>query len=335
MSEPSAIDHSKILVTGATGFVGSHLVERLLSRQCIVHCAVRNTSNLQWLDPTRLTLHTVDLSHPVSLKEALHNTEYVFHCAGLTKAKTRKEYFLSNAEASAKLYQACSEYGAKLKSIIHLSSLAATGPANHNQPVDENSECRPITHYGESKLAGEKIAMEFSASLPIVILRPPVVYGPRETDFFKYLKTISKGWNPVVGRVRRELSLIYVKDLVNAMVEAVTQPTSKENIFFVTDGNSYEWDEVAQATMKILKVRARTVVIPEMVMFPAACLMEILACLGTRPALLNRQKVKEICETSWTASSKKFFSSHSFRPHYDLNRGLNESVDWYKKNRWI
>lgn len=335
MSESAVIDNSTILVTGATGFVGSHLVDNLLSRNCKVHCLVRATSSLQWLETSRLTLHTVDLARPHSLKKALENAEYVFHCAGLTKAKTRKEYFLANAGASARLYQACADYGTKLKSIVHLSSLAATGPSALQRPVDESFECKPITHYGKSKLAGEKIALEYSASLPITILRPPVVYGPRETDFYNYLKTISKGWNPVVGRVRREISLIYVKDLVNAMIMAVSQPAGKENIFFVTDGKNYAWEEVSQTAMKILNVRARTVIIPEMVMFPAACLMEIFACLGSRPALLNRQKAKEICEESWTASAKKFFASHSFEPQYDLNRGLEETVRWYKKNTWL
>ena len=335
MNESAKIDNSTILVTGATGFVGSHLVERLLGRNCKIHCATRKDSDLQWLDPARLTLHTVDLAHPPSLKEALIDAEYVFHCAGLTKAKTRKEYFLANAGASAGLYKACAEYGAKLKSIIHLSSLAATGPSAFNKPVDENSDCRPITHYGKSKLAGEEIARDFSATLPIVILRPPVVYGPRETDFFNYLKIIRKGWNPVVGRAQRELSLIYVKDLVDAMVTAAENPVGQENIFFITDGNNYSWDEVAQTAMNIIGVKAKTVVIPEWVLPPAALLAEVWSSLGSAPALLNRQKVKEICEKSWTASAKKFFASHSFQPRYDLKRGLAESVDWYKKNRWL
>ena len=305
MNEPSAIDNSTILVTGATGFVGSHLVDYLLDRNCIVHCTVRNSSNMQWLDPTRLRLHKSDLSDIDSLKEALENTDYVFHCAGITKAKTREEYFLSNAEACNMLYQACSKFGKKLKSIVHLSSLAATGPSELDKPVDESTECKPITYYGKSKLAGEKIAQEFSKSLPITILRPPVVYGPRETDFYNYLKTISKGWNPIVGRVRRELSIIYVTDLIHAMVKATSQSPGNENIFFITDGDYHQWSDVAKISMNHLGVNAKTIVIPENIIRPIASLMELFSLKSSQPALLNRQKVKEICEQSWTASSSK------------------------------
>ena len=108
-----------------------------------------------------------------------------------------------------------------------------------------------------------------------------------------------------------------------------------ENIFFVTDGNKYAWDEVAQTAMNILEVKARTIVIPEWILPPAAFRAEAWAGLGSSPALLNRQKVKEICEESWTASAKRFFTSHSFNPQYGLKRGLEESVAWYKKNRWL
>ncbi|MGV7221783.1 MAG: NAD-dependent epimerase/dehydratase family protein [Nitrospinales bacterium] len=335
MNGPSAIDNSTILVTGATGFVGSHLVDYLLDRNCKIHCIVRNSSNLQWLDPTKLTLHKSDLSDSDSLKEALENTEYVFHCAGLTKAKTRKEYFLTNAEACSKLYRACSQYGKKLKSIVHLSSLAATGPSALDKPVDESTECKPITYYGKSKLAGEKIAQEFSKSLPIVILRPPVVYGPRETDFYNYLKTISKGWNPVVGRVRRELSIIYVTDLVHAMVKVNSCPPRNGNIFFITDGDYHQWSEVAEIAMSQLDVKAKTIVIPENILPPIASLMELFALKSSQPALLNRQKVKEICEQSWTASSSKFFNEYFFQPQYDLNMGMEKTVEWYKKHSWL
>jgi dihydroflavonol-4-reductase len=335
MNEPSAIDNSTVLVTGATGFVGSHLTDYLLSLNCKVHCTVRNSSNLQWIDTNKLTLHNSDLSDPDALREAIENTEYVFHCAGLTKAKTRNEYFLSNAEACKKLYQACAKFGKKLKSIVHLSSLAATGPTSLDKPVDESSECKPITFYGKSKLAGEKIAQDFSKSLPIVILRPPVVYGPRETDFYNYLKTISKGWNPVVGRVRRELSLIYVTDLVHAMVKATSRPPSDENIFFITDGDYHQWHDVAKVAMSQLNVKAKTIVIPENIFRPAAFLMELFTLKSSQPALLNRQKVKEVCEQSWTASSSKFFNEYFFQPQYDLKMGLEKTVEWYKNNSWL
>ncbi|MCH8208747.1 MAG: NAD(P)-dependent oxidoreductase [Nitrospinae bacterium] len=335
MSESAIIDNSTVLITGATGFIGSHLADDLIKRGCKVHCAIRKTSSLQWLDSSRITFHKTDLSRPEPLREALENTEYVFHCAGLTKAKSREEFFFANAEACTNLYQACAEYGNKIKAIVHLSSLAVTGPATNHNPVDENTECRPLTYYGKSKLAGEEIAKRFSSSLPIIILRPPVVYGPREKDFFSFLKTISKGWNPVIGKVRRTLSLIYAHDLVEAMVQAASKPAEKDNIFFITDGNIYDWDEIARASMKHLKVKARTIVVPEQIMFPLACLMEAISFFRSGPAFLDRQKIKEVCQESWTASSQKFFAAHHFQPKYNLDRGLAETINWYKDEHWL
>ncbi|SVC09181.1 uncharacterized protein METZ01_LOCUS262035, partial [marine metagenome] len=167
----------------------------------------------------RVKIHVIDLlkNSPIDcLKEA----DYLFHCAGLTQAKTRNEYFYSNANSCEILYERCLATGNNLKAIIHLSSLAAAGPSIEGEPAQEKNLCNPVTYYGESKLAGEKIALKYASSLPIVIIRPPVVYGPREKNFFVYLKSLSQGWNIKVGTSRRELSLVYVADIVRAMVQA-------------------------------------------------------------------------------------------------------------------
>ena len=144
----------------------------------------------------------------------------LFHCAGLTKAKTRDDYFCGNVYSCEVLYERCVAIGSNLKAIVHLSSLAAAGPSMRGEAAQEKNPCKPVTYYGESKLAGEKIALKYSSLLPIVIIRPPVVYGPREENFFVYLKTLSQGWNIKIGTTRRELSLVYVTDIVRAMVQA-------------------------------------------------------------------------------------------------------------------
>lgn len=335
MSEPSTIENSSVLITGATGFIGSHLTDHLLSLGCRVHCLIRKTSGLPWLDRSRVHLHTVDLTQPGFSGDFLPDIQYVFHCAGRTQAKTRKEYNRINADACAPLYETCAAKGKRLKTVVHLSSLAAVGPATLDQPVDENSPCNPLTFYGHSKLAGEKIAQRFSSTLPMLILRPPVVYGPREKNFFTYLQTIHRGLNLRVGKTRRLLSLIYVKDLVRAMVRAATQPIGKENVFFVTDGNIYSWEEVNQTATRILDVRTRAITIPEKALPPMALLCELAACLRSKPALLDRQRALEMRQDSWAALSTKFFNHFEYQPQYDLNRGLTETLEWYKNQRWL
>ena len=185
MNGTSSLENSTVVVTGASGFIGSHLVDYLVQQGCFVHALIRKTSDHKWLKVSdQVKYHIADLEkeQPLPLP-FLKQADYLFHCAGLTKAKTRKRYFRSNVYACESLYERCAAVGANLKAIVHLSSLAAAGPSNQGVASQEKFSCRPITYYGESKLMGEEIAMKYTPSLPIVVIRPPVVYGPRELNF--------------------------------------------------------------------------------------------------------------------------------------------------------
>ncbi|MCH8816642.1 MAG: NAD(P)-dependent oxidoreductase, partial [Chloroflexi bacterium] len=326
MNALAVLENATAVVTGASGFIGSHLVDYLVDRGCRVHALVRKTSDRRWLNESvHVTLHIADLTQPGLDLPFLGQADYVFHCAGLTRAKTQEQYFKINTHACRPLYERCAANGNQIKGVVHLSSLAAAGPGEGQNAVDEKSPCRPLTHYGKSKLAGEEIALKFSSSLPMVIIRPPVVYGPRETNFFTYLKAIHSGWDIRIGNARKELSLIYVHDLVRAMVESAVHFSRNENIFFVTDGNAYSWEDVAETAMQILDIRARKLVIPETVIGLIAYVAEALAWLGPAPALIDRQRVIDIRQTAWVASPKKFFDAYNFQPQYGLEKGLRET----------
>jgi len=335
MSEISSIENATAVVTGATGFIGSHLVDFLIEHGCAVHVLIRETSDLKWLNTSELVkVHIADLTQN-PLIPCLKEADYLFHCAGLTKAKTREDFFRGNVYSSELLYERCLEIGVNLKAIIHLSSLAAVGPSIQGEPVQEKTPCKPVTFYGESKLAGEKIALKYASSLPIIVIRPPVVYGPREKNFFIYLKVLSKGWNIKIGAVKRELSLIYVADIVRAMIKAAVCFPAKEKIYFVTDGESHVWNDISDSAMRILDVRSRTLVIPEILLSFISRISEVLTWFSSKPTLFDRQRVIDICQTSWVASSDAFFESYAFRPKYNLAKGLEETVNWCKKNSWL
>jgi nucleoside-diphosphate-sugar epimerase len=333
MNAPANLN--KVLITGASGFIGSHLADQLLHRGCEVHCLVRKSSDLKWLDTTRLHLHKLDLRQPNNDWSFLENIDTVFHCAGLTKAKTRQEYFLINAESCRPFYKALAEYGQNLKAVVHLSSLAAVGPGEPGQKIDENTPCNPITYYGKSKLAGEQIALEFASTLPMIILRPPVVYGPREKNFFLYLKSIRQGWSIRIGKTKRHLSLIHASDLVAAMLTASEGEILQDNIYFVTDGNIYTWDDVSELAMQCLDVKARIFTLSEKTLKRAAMLTEAVAGLTRQTPLLDRQRVLDICQSSWVASPQKFFDRFNFVPQFDLARGLPHTLEWYQQQKWL
>lgn len=331
MSQNSAIDHATVLVTGASGFIGSHVVDALIQRDCKVHCLVRRTSDLRWLDRTKVKLHFGSLETGRALEECLKQTNYIFHCAGLTRAKTRQEFFSVNATACKTLYERCVVHGKHLKRIVHISSLASVGPALADHTVDEDTPCKPITYYGKSKRAGEEIALQYSSSLPIVILRPPIVYGPREVNFFAFIDAIARGWNLQIGHKNRVLSLIYIADLVQAMLRAAVSPSSENDVYFITDGNFYHWQEVVETASKILNVRPRSLRIPDGLLGFVGLLMEFISIYQNKAPLLDSQRIKDIRQSTWTASPRKFFDRFEFQPQYDFQKGLEETVNWHKK----
>jgi len=335
MSAVSTFEVKTAVVTGASGFIGSHLVDYLVSQGSIVHAVIRKTSDHRWLNKSdQVKIHIADLEQDQPLP-FLEKADYLFHCAGLTKARTREGYFRGNAHASEVLYKNCMVSRNNFKAIVHLSSLAAAGPGKPGKGVQENLPCKPITYYGESKLKGEEIAVKHGSSLPVVVIRPPVVYGPRESNFFVYLKSLSNGWNLKIGKARKELSLIYVADLVRAMVQAALCFPKNKKIYYVTDGNTYSWEDVADLSMRILNVNARSLVIPESVLGVVANCVEALSWFSSKPSLIDRQRLIDIRQTSWVASPQSFFDSHGFQPKYNLAKGLYETIEWYKANNWL
>jgi len=335
MKKISCFNGSEALVTGANGFIGSHLVDSLLSLGCKVHCIVRKTSNLRWIQLKEVKLHFVNLSDSSFKIPELHNIDYIFHCAGLTKSKNREEYFDINARVCETLYEQCLQFGERIKGIIHLSSLAAAGPSKGGVMLDEESFLTPITYYGKSKKAGEEIALKYSENLPIKILRPPVVYGPREENLFNFFKMLKKGWALQIGETPKKLSLIYVADLIQAMLKACSKSPTKNKVYFITDGEFYSWEDITKSATDKMRISARILKIPEGVLPPIGIIFELLAVFSSKPALFDRQRMIDIRQSSWTASPEKFFCDFAFNPKFSLTAGLADTLDWYHREKWL
>lgn len=325
----------KALVTGANGFVGSHLAEGLLERGYHVRCLVRSTSNLQWLSGFEVQYVYGDIAERTSLKDAVKGVDVVFHCAGLTKARKKEEYFKANAEGTRNIFEACLEANPRLQRFIYVSSQAAVGPGGDEKPLDETAPCRPVTHYGESKLEGERIASQFASQLPITIVRPPAVYGPRDSDMLGFFKVARHGFRISIGRGQNFVSLVYVKDLVDGIILAAQVPKSAGQTYFIADDKVYSWKEAFSIIAKVLNKRTMPVRIPKGLVSFLAFASESFRKLLGKTAVLNTEKAKEITQRYWGLNVSKAKADLGFSPRYDLEKGAEETVRWYKEKGWL
>lgn len=332
---PKHKQESKALVTGANGFVGSHLVEGLLSRGYQVTCLVRRTSNLRWLSGLKVDYVYADIIQKESLKNALKNVDFVFHVAGLTKAKNKDEYFRANYQGTKNLIEACAEDNPHIKRFVYISSQAAVGPGKDRRPLDETSPCNPVTDYGKSKLEGEKIVLEYSSKLPVTIIRPPAVYGPRDTDILGFFKIVNKGFKTMFGRGESYVSLCFIEDLVQGIILSAESPKAMGQIYFIADDQIYSWREAFQSIAKVLNKKTIPVRIPKAFIYIIAFVSENIARLFGKPASLSIQKAKEITQRYWLCDVSKAKRELGFSPKYHLEEGAKKTVRWYREKGWL
>ncbi len=324
----------KALITGATGFIGSHLAEKLLERGYEVFCLIRHR-NYGWLTNKSINWIQGNVTDLDSLNRAVVDMDYVFHCGGITKAKDEKTYYQINAEGSRNICEACLHSNSSVKKIVHVGSLAAAGPSEKDKPREESFPSNPLTHYGKSKFEGEKLTREYFDKLPITIIRPPAVYGPREKDILSIFRSIAKHLCLSVGFQEKYFSIVYVDDLVDAIILAGESSRSHGQTYYVDDGNVYTWQEFNEAIKKASARKTISLVIPESIIVAAAYFAEFLAHFSESPALLNRQKIIELRQKAWTCTSKKIREELGFKAQFQIERGCRETWNWYKAHDWL
>jgi len=325
----------RVLVTGASGFVGGHVVHALRARGMVVRCLVRRSSRLDFIRPSAPELAIGDMLQPGTIEAALEDVDGVVHCAGLTRAPCRAAYFRINEDGSRNLYAVCKPRADRIAKIVHISSLAAFGPSNDGMPISEESAPRPIGDYGESKLAGQRIAEACMAELPVSIIVPPAVYGPNDVDFLVYFKFAAHGIVPLVGKSARYLSLIYAKDLAEAVVDALRDDRAAGRSYLVDDGIIHTWTSLADTIGRAMRRAPRRLYVP---IAPLRCLGiigDVQARLTGRARLINSQTVRDFLQKAWTCSSQRIHDDLGFHPQYTLERGIAETLRWYVDNSWL
>ena len=322
----------KALLTGGTGFIGSHLAEFLLEKGAEVFALVRDPHNLKWLKGLNIHLLNGNL---LSIPSLPPDIDHVFHIAGLTNSSDVADYYTVNQQGTASLLKSIHDQEILPKKIICLSSLAAAGPNSDGRPVQESDVPRPITPYGKSKLMGEAEALRFKDIYPIVILRAPGVIGPRDKDFLHYFKWIKKGALPAIGSKQRYMSVCYVKDLIRALYVCSQKELESGEIFNIGDPNPCSYDEFGKMAGQALGRKLRKVKIPIPVGYLVALVASVASKISKKPGILNLHKFKQMKQRGWVADMRKATEELSFQPQYSLQEAIQETINWYLKHNWL
>ncbi|MDE0184869.1 MAG: SDR family NAD(P)-dependent oxidoreductase [Candidatus Poribacteria bacterium] len=331
----------KAFVTGSTGFIGSHLVEFLVRQGYRVTCLVRKTSDVRWLnqqlnaDTEPIELVTADIGDYDTLAQLVKDTNLVFHLAGLTKAADAATYNRVNVQGTKNLINACLRTNSGLDRFVYCSSLAAMGPCSTATPMTEDASPQPLTDYGRSKLKGEFVTYECANRLPITIIRPPAVYGPRDTDVFLYFQFVEKGLMPTLGDEDRLLSLIHVRDLVAGIYAAAVSNLAIGEAYFLTDGALHSWNDVGNTIAYALKKCPLRLKVPYVILDMIAMCTETAARITRHAPTLNRQKIRELKQRFWICDSTKAQQQLGFAPAYPLEKGIQETAEWYRESCWL
>lgn len=328
----------KVLITGASGFIGSFLVEEALRRGYEVYAGVRKSSNLQYLQDERIHLYEMDLTTKDAIKRRLFSSDkfdYIIHCAGLTKTCQAHRFEEVNFDYTKNLLDALIEINYIPKKFILVSSLAAYGPGDAEVllPVIDSGKPNPVSFYGESKLKIENY-LQGKTQIPSLIFRPTGVFGPRERDFYVMYQTINKGWEVYVGSKEQHLTFIYVKDLVRLFLDAMTSNIVDKS-FFASDMRYYTAEAFNASIKKALNKKTRVIIFPKFGVKMLAVIGEKLSCLFGKVPTLNTEKYKEISQRNWLCDSSDLKYYFDFQPQYSLEEGIQETIEWFKKEQLL
>jgi nucleoside-diphosphate-sugar epimerase len=334
-----------VLVTGASGFIGRHLVRRLIKLGYRVSCLVRATSCIDELRSAGAQLVIGDVTDKAGIGRALtvSRAVIVFHLAGLTKSLRTNDFLRVNAGGVESVAAACADRTDK-PILIVVSSLAAAGYSTVDRPRVENDSPTPVSAYGCSKLAGEQAAARYAGIVPISIVRPPMVFGPGDRAMLEMFRPIARwGIHVVPGQGEQCFSLIHVADLVEGLLLVAEKgerlhhnPVLGQGIYFIAADDYPTYAELGQAMAITLgKKRASVVHIHGPLMKIAGLFGDVMGMIRRRPGWINSDKIKEAMAGSWTCSSAKVRTQLGWAPAAALHKRLHETVQWYRQAKWL
>lgn len=329
-----------ILITGATGFIGKFLVDSALTENLNVFAAVRKSSNRSSLNGKNIQFVELDLTSEEKLTSSLNQfildhgpIDYVIHNAGITKTTKITAYEQVNCQYTIHLIKALENTQQPIKKFTLVSSLAASSPGIGEEMIKIDQTGDPVSAYGWSKKKAEAY-IEQNCSLPYVILRPPPVFGPGDKDMFPVFDLVNKNLELYVGGKLQLLSFIYVKDLARGIVAATTSDI-KNKKYFLSDNGQYDNEKFNLLIKKYLKKKTLKIKLPLFVVYVVAFFSEIYTRITGNLSQLNIEKIKELKCSNWMCDSRDFYKDLAIEPRYTLYEGIQETIDWYRKEHWL
>jgi len=325
----------KAVITGGTGFIGSHTVEELLRLGFSVTCLVRpGRKDPGWLQNLPVLIRTVDFVDVETLSRVLADADYLFHVAGVTKARNTREYRIGNVDTTRALLDA-SEKSGRLRKFCFVSSLTASGPSNDGRPRREDDPHAPITAYGRSKREAEEVCRDVRGLVPSVIIRPPAVYGPRDRDILEMFRWVQRGIAPIMGPRQKTLSLIHVTDLARGIVEATLSDRTTGNTYFIANQQPYAYTDLLTLAAEILGKNIAFLKIPTPLIYATAAVVQVVSGLTSQAPILNLDKVRDLVAPHWTCDSGRLRADIAFSERIPIEEGFRSTIRWYQSQRWL
>ncbi|WP_394825158.1 NAD-dependent epimerase/dehydratase family protein [Pendulispora albinea] len=325
-----------VLITGASGFLGSHVAEQLSLGGHSVRALVRRTSNRKFLE----SLSNVELVYGAveeadKVEAAADGVDAIVHAAGIVKARNREEFHAINVGGTQNVIAAAKKQAGKIRRVVYVSSLEACGPSVNGDPIDADQQ-NPITAYGRSKLEAERAIQAVKDELPVVTLRPTGIYGPRDVEIFEVFKAVQRRVLPITGDGSAKVTFTYATDCAKAIIRAIEADIPSGRSYFITDGKIYvqreAMEEVERAIGKRAIIRKG---LPLGVISAVALGVETYGKFANKAVMLTREKANMLAQPYWVCSTDNAMADLGWKPEVDWAEGTRRTVKWYRENGWL
>ena len=326
----------KVFLTGASGFVGSHVLDSLLSGHHEVSILLQRTSNTRFISgrlPT-VSVHFGSVGDVSALIQAMRGTEALIHCAGRTKAVHSSEFYKVNQAGTRNVVMAANACRESVRRVVYISSQAVSGPGVPARPAEETGDPHPVSLYGRSKWLGETEIRQHCL-VPWTILRPAAVYGPRDTEFLPVFKKVKQRIMPLLSDAKRPLHLIYGPDVTVAVLHCLGEDRAVGGTYHVAAEPPCTDEEFMEEIAAQLQVRPVRLRIPRAGLYLASVIQGILSRATGRPNMLSRQKLPELLAPGWVCSTEKIRRDVGFTAPTSLQEGVRRTIEWYRGEGWL